>query len=147
MALDLDLYNELSFYTLAHSDPSFIHQHIVDAYTAQHANETTKPIAVVFALLGLYLHVEMNFTGKQVQRFHMRLAKTHRQWVRPQLPKERAAITVRDVLAAAEGPSRDALIDRWCASVWEVWKESHSLIANLAKNELDILGWQCCDRN
>jgi hypothetical protein len=139
MTPDLDLYHNLSCYTLAHSDPSFIHQHVVDAYTAQHANETTKPIAIVFALIGLYLHVEKNFTGRQVQRLHMRLAKTHRQWVRPQLPKERGAITVRHVLAAAEGPSRDALIDRWCASVWEVWKESHSLIANLAKNELGIV--------
>jgi hypothetical protein len=72
MATDLDdLYHELSCYTLAHPDPSFIHQHIVDAYTAQHARETTKPIALVFALIGLYLHVEKNFTGRQVQRFHM----------------------------------------------------------------------------
>jgi Family of unknown function (DUF5946) len=65
MTSDLDdLYHELSCYTLAHRDPSFIHQYIVDAYTAQHANETTKPIAVVFALIGLYLHIEKNFTGR-----------------------------------------------------------------------------------
>ena len=81
MTPDLDdLYHELSYYTLAHRDPSFIHQHIVDAYTAQHANETTKPIAVVFALIGLYLHIEKNFTGRQVQRFHMKLAKVRRRW-------------------------------------------------------------------
>jgi Family of unknown function (DUF5946) len=140
MTLDLDdLYHELSCYTLAHPGPSFIHQHIVDAYTAQRANETTKPIALVFALIGLYLHVEKTFTGRQVQRFHMELAKIRRQWVRPQLPKERGAITVRHVLAAAGGPSRDALIDSWCASVWEAWNESHGHIANLAKNELGIL--------
>lgn len=137
-ALD-DLYHELSCYTLAHPDPSFIHQHIVDAYKAQHANENTKPIALVFALAGLYMHVEKNFTGRQVQKFHMKLAKIRRPWVRPQLPKERGAITVRHVLAAAAGPSRDALIDSWCASVWEAWKESHDHIANLAKNELGIL--------
>ena len=64
-----DLYHELSCYTSAHPDPSFIHQHIVDAYTAQHANETTKLIALVFALIGLYLHVEKNFTGRQVRGF------------------------------------------------------------------------------
>src|ERR1700733_15180069 len=75
-----DLYHELSCYTLAHPDPSFIHQHIVDAYTAQHADETTKPIALVFALIGLYLHVEKNFTGRQVQRFHRKLAKIRRMW-------------------------------------------------------------------
>jgi hypothetical protein len=37
------------------------------------------------------------------------------------------------------GPSRDALIHSWCASVWEAWKDSHDDIANLAKNELGIL--------
>jgi Family of unknown function (DUF5946) len=86
MTPDLDdLYHELSCYTLTHPDPSFIHQHIVDAYTAQNANEITKPIAVVFALIGLYLHVEKNFTGRQVQRFHMKLAKIRRPWIRPHL--------------------------------------------------------------
>jgi Family of unknown function (DUF5946) len=133
-----DLYHELSCYTLAHPDPSFIHQHIVDAYAAQHATERTKPIALVFALIGLYLHVEKNFTGRQVQMFHMKLAKIRRLWVRPQLAKERGAITVRHVLAAAEGPSRDALIHSWCASVWGAWSESHHYIANLAKNDLRI---------
>ena len=104
MASDQDLYPELSFYTLVHSNPSFLHQHIVDACAAQHADEKTKPIAIVFALLGLYLHVEKNFTGRQVQRFHMQLAKIRREWVRPELPKELGAITVRHVLAAAAGP-------------------------------------------
>ncbi len=136
---DQDLYHELSYYTLAHPDPSFIHQHIVDAYAAQHADETTKPIAVVFGLIGLYLHVEKDFTGRQVQKVHMRLAKIRRQWVRPRSPKERGAITVRNVLAAAPGPSRDALIHSWCASVWEAWSESRDHITNLVKNELDIL--------
>jgi hypothetical protein len=139
MASDQDLYHELSFYTLAHSDPSFLHQHMVDAYTAQHADETTRPIAIVFALVGLYLHIEKDFTGRQVQRFHIKLAKIRRQWVRPLLPKERGDITVRHVLAAAAGPSRDALIHSWCASVWEAWNDSHDDIANLAKNELGIL--------
>jgi hypothetical protein len=40
---DQDLYHELSYYTLAHPDPSFIHQHIVDAYAAQHADDARRP--------------------------------------------------------------------------------------------------------
>ena len=52
MSQDDDLYSELGFYTLAHRDPAFIHQVAVDAYTAQSANEATKPIALVFALVG-----------------------------------------------------------------------------------------------
>lgn len=73
MFQDDELYNQLAFYTLAHPDPAFIHQLLVDAYGAQHADETTKPIAVLFSLIGLYLHLEKGYTGKQVQRAHMRL--------------------------------------------------------------------------
>ena len=39
-------YEELAFYTLAHGDPAFIHQHVVDAWMLQTADETTKPIAI-----------------------------------------------------------------------------------------------------
>lgn len=40
-------YNELSFYTLAHPDQLyFIHQHIVDAQTAQTADATTKQVSI-----------------------------------------------------------------------------------------------------
>jgi len=139
MTSDQDLYLELSYYTLAHPNPSFIHQHIVDAYAAQHAEETGKPIAVVFALIGLYLHVEKNFTGRQVQKVHMKLAKFRKQWVQPHLPKERGAITVRNVLAASPGQSRDAMIHDWCASVWTAWNESRDQILTLVKNELNII--------
>jgi hypothetical protein len=110
-------YHELSYYTLAHPDPSFIHQHIVDAYAAQCADEDTKPIAVAFALIGLQLHVEQNRSGKEVQRVHMTLAERRRAWPRFDLPRERGAITVA-VLAAPAGDQRDTMIRRWCVSVW-----------------------------
>jgi hypothetical protein len=74
MFSDDNLYSELAYYTLAHSDPAFIHQYVVDAYTAQTADESSKPISVVFALIGLYLHVEKGYNGKQVQHAHTRLA-------------------------------------------------------------------------
>jgi hypothetical protein len=138
MTSDQDLYHELAYYTLAHQDPSFIHQNVVDAYAAQHADETSKPILVVFALIGLYLHLEKNYTGKQVQRAHMQLAKNRKQWVRPALPRERGAVAIADVLAAAPGEARDAMIRLWCASVWEAWKESRAQIVDLVRNELGI---------
>jgi hypothetical protein len=50
--IDQDAYDELQCYTLAHADPSFIHQHLVDAFTVQHADERTKPIALTFAPVG-----------------------------------------------------------------------------------------------
>src|SRR6185436_12792978 len=120
------LFHELCFYTLAHGHPSFIHQHVVDAYAAQTADESTKPLKVAFALFGLCLHVEHRYTGRQVQQAHMRLARRRRDWPRFPLPAETGSVTVRDVLAAEPGPSRDRAIDAWAASVWAGWKDSHA---------------------
>src|SRR6266568_225814 len=128
MTSEIELYHELTYYTLAHRDPAFIHQHVVDAYIAQNADDTTKPIAVVFALIGLYLHVERGFTGKQVQRAHMELAKRRKAWIRPQLPQlpiDRGAMRVTEVLAAEPGPPRDAKIGAWSAAVWEAFSQCH----------------------
>jgi hypothetical protein len=89
-----DLYSELAFYTLAHGDSAFIHQHVVDAFAVQHADENTKPIAVVFGLAGLYLHIEKGFTGRQVQLAHMRMATRSKQWPQIPLPEKRGEITI-----------------------------------------------------
>ncbi len=60
---DQDLYDQLASYTLELRDPEFIHQHIVDVYAVQHSGPGTKPIAIVFGLIGLYLYVEKEFHG------------------------------------------------------------------------------------
>jgi len=139
MPSDGDLFNQLTFYTLSHRDPRFIHQHVVDAYAAQHADEQTKPITVVFSLVGLYLFLEKNFTGKQVQQMHMRLANRRKQWPRLPLPSgPRGAITVAAVMAAPPGPARDEMIRDWCETVWQAWQASRPQIVNLLKQELDI---------
>ena len=129
-------FDQLCFYTLAHGDPSFIHQLVVDAYTAQHADQNTKPIAVAFALIGLFLHIEKEYSGRQVQQAHMALAKRRKQWPAFPLPAERGAVTVADVVTVPPGPERDAAIERWCASVWEAWSASHEQIRDLVQAEL-----------
>ncbi|MGB9031656.1 MAG: DUF5946 family protein [Acidobacteriaceae bacterium] len=138
MANDEELYNELAYYTLAHPDPAFIHQLLVDAYTAQHAGANTKPIAITFALVGLYLVVEKNFTGKQVQRVHMQLAGSRKVWPSFSVPNDRATMTVADVASVPPGAERDAAIHQWCAAVWETWRGSREPIAELLRRELDI---------
>jgi hypothetical protein len=133
---DDELYNQLAFYTLAHPDPAFIHQLVVDAYTAQHSDENTKPIAVVFALIGLYLHLEKGYTGKQVQWAHMQLAKWPNHWPKLPLPHDHTEIGIQQVLAVEPGPARDATIDRWCASVWTSWRDSRSEIIEISRKYL-----------
>jgi len=124
-------YYELSCYTLAHGDPRFIHQHVVDAFMAQTADENTKPVGITFALIGLYLHLEKNYTGKQVQLAHMALASRRKEWPKFDLPKLRGEIRVADVLDQPAGDKRDAMINAWCASVWQAYAESHSKVRAL----------------
>ncbi|MFA5347598.1 MAG: DUF5946 family protein, partial [Methanoregula sp.] len=51
----LGIYYELTYWTLTLQDGRFIHQHAVDAYSAQHAGGISRLISSVFGLIGLYL--------------------------------------------------------------------------------------------
>jgi hypothetical protein len=126
-----EAYHSLSAYTLTRGDAAFIHQHVVDAYAVQNANERSKPIGVAFALIGLYLHVEKEYTGRQVQRAHMALAQNRRQWPAFSLPPDRGVTTAIDVMAAPEGAERDAAIHAWCASIWKACNGSRDLVIGL----------------
>jgi hypothetical protein len=128
---DHDAYHELCDYTLTHADVRFIHQHVVDAFAVQRADEYTKPIALTFGLVGLYLKVERQFSGRQVQHAHMTMAQRKRTWPSFTLPRERGAITAETVLSAPPGPARDAAIDAWCASVWDAFRANHGAVAAL----------------
>ncbi len=133
MDSEQDAFAELCSYTLTHGDASFIHQHVVDAFAAQKADAQTKPIKLTFALVGLYLHIEKQFSGKQVQRAHMRLAQDKRPWPAFALPKNRGVMTVADVLVVPPGPGRDQAIEDWCNSVWEAFRESRPMVAHLLR--------------
>ena len=137
---DQQLFHELSFYTLAQGQRTgFIHQLIVDAYMAQHGDENTKRIAIVFALVGLYLCVEKGFTGRQVQRVHMALAKTKDTLPTITLPIDRGNISIVDVIAAEDGTGKDEMIKKWCASVWDAYKSVRPVIINYLQDNSGLL--------
>ena len=128
---DQTAYDELYAYTMGR--PGFILQHVVDARTAQRATAETRPMALFFALAGLLLHVERGFSGHEVQRVHMLLAKQQRQYPRLAIPADSGSIGPADVLAAAAGPERDAAIDRWCRSVWQAFHDSRDTVAEFLR--------------
>ena len=128
-----DAHDALAAYTLAHGDLAFIHQHVVDAFAAQYATTETKPISLVFALIGLYLHVERGLSGRQVQRAHIMLAKRSRHWPTFALPEHRGTVTVVDVMSAAEGAERDRAIEAWCVSVWNAYRDVAPAVVVLAR--------------
>jgi hypothetical protein len=134
--VELETYHELCGYTLTHPDPAFIHQYVVDAFAAQRANTTTKPITLTFALVGLYFYIERKWTGRQVQRVHTLLARHRRDWPRFDLPMHRGDLTASDVIGVPAGPARDDMIQTWCAAVWQAYQGSHPQVIELIQAEL-----------
>jgi hypothetical protein len=125
-----DSYYELSYYTLEHPDKMyFIHQHFIDASTAQEADHSTKPIAITFALAGLYLFIEKNYSGKQVQMAHVQMSRNKKAWPTIKLPTKRGDITILEVLQTPSGIERDIMIRNWCISVWHAYEDCHEMIA------------------
>lgn len=124
-------YDELCSYTLGRGDPSFIHQHVVDAFALQRADEHSKPIGVAFALVGLYLHVEKKWSGRRVQQAHMLLARRQRTWPTFALPAERGEITPLQVMSEPAGPERDEAIHMWCESVWRAFESHRQAVVDL----------------
>lgn len=129
--IDLSAYDELCAYTLELSDKNFIHQHVVDAHAAQTASVTSKPIGVFFAVAGLFLHVELGFDGRAVQRAHMQLARRKREWPNIELPAQRCSITAADVLISEPGEARIERIDEWCRCVWEPFSGQRDKISSI----------------
>jgi len=126
-----DAYDEVYAYTMGR--PAFVLQHVVDAFGAQTATAETKPIRVIFSLVGLYLHVEKQYSGRQVQLVHVRLGQRKRKWPALPLPSDRGSLTVFDVLEAPAGAPRDAAIDAWCRSVWDAFQDNRQAIIDLLR--------------
>ncbi len=122
-------YEEVYAYTIGR--PGFILQHVVDAFGVQTANDESKPIRVVFGLVGLYLHMEKQFSGHRVQKAHMELGRRTREWPRMLIPDDRGSVTIADVLAAPPGPERDRAIEDWCRSVWTAFSGNRQTIVTL----------------
>jgi len=134
-----ELFHKLSYYTLAHPNQHyFIHQHIVDAYTAQNAMEKMKPIKIIFALSGLFLYIEKGYTGRDVQNAHIRLSENKGKWPKIELPASKGEVGVSDVLHEEPGEKRDKKIRDWCESVWKAYHTHHGVIEENMKRNLSF---------
>jgi hypothetical protein len=118
-------YDHLYIYAGSRGRDRFILQNVVDAHHAQTATEHTKPIVMIMALVGLYLHVERSFSGLQVQHVHMQLGRKKHPWPTIVLPQDRGSMTEHDVMNVPEGDERDAAISEWCRSVWDAYKKEN----------------------
>lgn len=131
-------YNELSYYTLGLKDKCFIHQYLVDAYTLQTANSETKAISLTFSLVGLYLYIVKNYTGKEVQEFHTLMSNKKIEWPCFILPTNRGAISIDNVLEANSDDEKNNLIKKWSKSVWEAYNTNHPVVREIADYYINI---------
>jgi Family of unknown function (DUF5946) len=132
------LFGELSAYTLSLSDSTFMHQHAVDAYGAQHGGEPARPVTTVYALIGLYLAVERGYDGRQVQQAHMRMARSRTAWPALAPPAAGGDVNVSDVLQAAPGEARAAMLRQWASSEWSAWADRHAWVRAVAAEQLGV---------
>lgn len=131
-----ELYYQLSYYTLSLQDEDFIHQLIVDTYAAQHYGKNMKPMTITFALIGLYLVNEKDYSGKKVQLIHMKLANKAKNWPSFFLPKQKAHLTVKEVFEKKDDKKQE-MIRNWCKDVWKIWKPEENMIASILQKYLD----------
>lgn len=129
----------MSAYTVTRGDAAFVHQNLVDARYAQHAEPNKSNIGLAFSLIGLYLAVEKGFTGRQVQLAHMQLGKTKRVWPWFDPPKQIALVSILDVSRAEPGADRDKVLLDWCGAVWKTWSnEAHGWTRQICAELLSV---------
>lgn len=75
--------------------------------------------------------LEHGFTGRQVQRSHMDLARRKEAWPSLPLPRERGALTALDVLSTPPGSARARAIRASCESLWQAFHGSHESVRAL----------------
>lgn len=124
-------YQKLILYTFSLGDKDFVHQHVIDAYTAQHSSDELKGIQICFALIGLYLLLEQGYSGKMVQKVHRQLAQKTKDWPRMVHVDTIKGLNVSDVLLQGSDDTRARLIHEWCGTVWKAWETEQANVINL----------------
>jgi hypothetical protein len=125
-------YDDVYAYSMGRT--GFVLQYVVDPFAVQAANDDSGgTIGFVFGLVGLYLHVAKNTSGRQVQKVHMMLGRRKRGWPRMHLPKDLGSFTLADALAASAGAERDAAIENWCRCVWAAFSGNRETIIALLR--------------
>jgi hypothetical protein len=131
------LYGEVIGYELAHvAELGLFHQLMVDTYAAQHAGGRASALNVAFAVIGLYLALEMGWSGDRVRDAHRFLANRFRTWPSLEPPPDGAGLTVIDVAMAGSAQEHGERIEAWALSVWRRWQPLHGAVAELISERL-----------
>jgi len=129
----LALFHTLSGIHFDEADPAFIHQVAVDCYGAQHAGGPARPITAVFSLVGLCLHLEHGFTGKQVQAAHAAMARGQKNWPVLLAPSVRYPVTVDSVVQCETASARTVQLKVWAQATWDAWRSEQMWVRSIIR--------------
>jgi len=122
-------------------DPAYgrIHRHTVDVYTVQHpgADDRRQRQSVAIHLIGLCHWLEHGLDAQRVisaTQAMLQAGRTDWPWLEPPTDYD---MTVRDVLAAANGEEHGRLVRAWAEGTWEAWSAHHDRVRRWAAEALD----------
>jgi hypothetical protein len=116
--------------------PTRSHRVFVDAYSLQHPQRYCESAKSLFAHMGGLL-VEFECDGDPAVLEAQRKSLDGRvRLPRPDPPAVRGKLTVREVLAAAEGPPRQKVIQAYAKEQWEAYGPLQSLAAQWTRMAL-----------
>ena len=93
-------------------------------------------LRLYLVFIGLYLAQEKGYTGLQVQRAHVKIGRTRRDWPRLEPPEHPAELTVMDVLQVGTDAEKEEMLLRWAASVWQSWEHRHQWVREMTERVL-----------
>jgi len=122
MTSDQDLYLELSYYTLAHPNPSFIHQHIVTLMRLTcRRNWKANRSCLRFDWTLLARREKLYWQAGTESSYELASSVSNGS---SRIFRKSGSYHSAECTGASPGQSRDAMIHNWCASVWTAWNES-----------------------
>jgi hypothetical protein len=124
------IYTELGARGLAATELSML---VVDAYAVQHpgvpGRQSTPSVWV--HLITLHLILEAAWPTSRAIRLRAAAADAFDRWPWLEPPISMGALTVVDVVEAAE---RDAtVVERWVRGAWDAWRDHHAAVRSQAR--------------
>ncbi len=113
-----------------------VHQLTVDSYAVQHAGGPHPDKSITIHLSGLHLALEKSVSPPQVAPLLKRLADANPDWPHFPAPQTAGMLTIFDIAMADSAPDHCRIVRQWAESLWAVWSDAHSSIADLVSSHL-----------
>jgi hypothetical protein len=131
------LYTQVVGYEMEHlARLGRYHQLTVDAYGAQHPGTPSPPISTAFALIGLSLALEHDWSGTAVRAAQQFLAQRYSTWPTFRDRSNGPVLTVSGVVGVTTPDEHADRIQVWARTVWASWAPEHHRVGSWAEQVL-----------